>query len=77
MVLNIKVFLKMIKEMAMVNTILILKIGIYYFENGSRYEGEFYNDLFTGKGKLLFLNLKLGTYFYVNGDWYEGDYVKN
>lgn len=39
--------------------------GIYLMSNGqSKYEGDFRNDLFNGKGKLL----------YDGGDSYEGEF---
>ena len=37
--------------------------GIIYFNNGDRYEGDFRNDKFEGKG-----------IYYKSGDRYEGDY---
>ena len=38
--------------------------GIHYYNNGSRYEGDFRNGKKEGKGK----------YIYNNGDRYEGDW---
>ena len=38
--------------------------GIYYYNNGERYEGDWKNDLKEGKG----------IYYYNDGDRYEGDY---
>lgn len=40
---------RMIKYMEM--AILLNILGIYYFDNGSKYEGEFKNGKFDGKGK--------------------------
>ena len=41
--------------------------GIYYFNNGDRYEGEWKKDIKEGKG----------IYFYKSGNRYEGDYKNN
>ena len=38
--------------------------GIYYYNDGDRYEGEFKNNRRKGKG----------IYYYVNGDREMGDY---
>ena len=38
--------------------------GIYYYNDGDRYEGEFKNNRREGKG----------IYYYVNGDREMGDY---
>ena len=59
--------------------------GIYYYEKGDKFKGEFKNDLKEGKGKIIYKNgdiykgeiknkLKegIGIYYYNNGDIYEG-----
>ena len=38
--------------------------GVYYYNNGDKYEGDFNEGQAEGKGK----------YFYKNGDRYEGDF---
>ncbi len=38
--------------------------GIYFYSNGSRYEGNYLNDKKNGHGSL----------FYSNGDRYEGNF---
>ena len=38
--------------------------GIFYFNDGERYEGDFKNNKFDGKGK----------FHYKNGNRYEGDW---
>ena len=38
--------------------------GIYYYNNGDRYEGDFRNHKKEGKG----------IYYYNDGDRYEGDF---
>ncbi len=40
-------------------------LGIYYYENGDKYEGEWCRGLRVGKGKLN----------YANGDVYEGEWL--
>ena len=40
------------------------KFGTFTFSNGERYEGEFANGKFEGKGK----------YYYSNGDIYDGEW---
>ena len=41
--------------------------GIYYYNDGDRYEGEHKNGKAEGKG----------IYYYHNGERYEGDYKDN
>ena len=42
--------------------------GIEYYKNGTvKYEGEYINDKYEGKGK----------YFYENGDFYIGEFLDN
>lgn len=39
-------------------------LGIYFYEDGSKYEGEWFRNVRHGRGKLV----------YANGDVYEGDW---
>lgn len=61
--------------------------GIYHYQNGDKYLGEWLNDMFNGKGVYIFSigeryegDLKngkkqgKGVYFYINGNVYEGDW---
>ena len=45
----------------------LFKNGIFYFYDGSRYEGEFSNNKINGKGK----------YYFKNGNKYEGEFKDN
>lgn len=42
--------------------------GIFYFNDGGRYEGDFLKGTFTGKGKMIYT-------FPSEGYYYEGDFV--
>jgi len=46
---------------------LFLIIGIYYYKNESKFEGEWENGIKVGKG----------TYYLENGDKYEGEWKNN
>jgi len=49
---------------------LILIIGILYYANNDRYEGEWEDDEASGKGKVL---LKaIGTFYKVSGESLKG-----
>ena len=47
-------------------------IGICYFANGDKYEGEWCNDKMDGIGNIINI---LGTYYYGTGDKYEGEWL--
>ena len=61
--------------------------GIYYFNNGDSYNGNFKDNLFDGNGKLSFLDGKIigtfkngvlngnGKIYYNNGDIMEGEWI--
>jgi len=59
-------------------------IGEFFQADGSRYEGEFKEGMFHGKGKnklnmndlliLIFFDVLLGKLFHNNGGIYEGEF---
>lgn len=62
--------------------------GIYEWNNGDKYEGEFSDDLMHGKGKLTIVGKGTyegkfvrgkksgeGTFTFINGDIYKGEWV--
>lgn len=46
------------------------EIGIYYYANKEKYDGQWSNNSKNGKGKETVLNV--GIYNYYNGDKYDG-----
>ena len=65
----------------------IIVIGIYYYNDGSRYEGDFRNDKLEGKGIMFYNDGEIymgdwrngkkegkGIYYYNNGDREMGDW---
>ena len=65
------------------------KYGKYEWKNGSKYEGEFKNNIFHGKGKYNWSNKKeydgnwkdgkmngKGKFIYPDGSYYEGEFLE-
>ena len=49
-------------------------IGIYYYADGNRYDGEWSNNEKKGRGNL---NLLVGILYYIDGGRYEGEWKNN
>lgn len=53
---------------------IINNIGVFVYNNGAKYDGDWENGKRSGKGNDF---LMLGIYHYSNGDKYQGDFVND
>ena len=53
---------------------LCIYIGIYYYNDGNKYDGELANDMKNGYGILY---ISVGVFDYNNGDKYDGNWIND
>lgn len=55
--------------------LLVKTIGVFYYNNGRRYEGDWKDGKRNGKGNLQ--SKSIGILYFNNGNWYDGEWKSN